>query len=164
MTAAKPTSEEVVVRALASQGELTNAEIVTTTGLARSTVAKTLAALERARMAHRTPGGREGGRRLPDRWSVDSTDTSSPSSGRLRPGQLDELVLDLLNTHHNDAPTGPTAVAKALGRSTGAVGNCLARLAAAGHVRQVSQRPRRYSAIERSGTRGRTRRPRKEHS
>jgi len=89
MTAAKPTSEEVVVTALASQGELTNAEIATTTGLGRSTVGKTLAALERAGMARRSPGGRDGGRRLPDRWSVGASDEPSPpgsSTGRLRPG------------------------------------------------------------------------------
>ncbi|MEA2180896.1 MAG: hypothetical protein QOF69_81, partial [Solirubrobacteraceae bacterium] len=69
-----------------------------------------------------------------------------------------------LITHNKDAPAGATAVAKALERSPGAVGNCLARLAAAGQVRQVSEKPRRYSAIARSGTRGRTRRPRKEQS
>jgi hypothetical protein len=35
---------------------------------------------------------------------------------------------------------------KALGRSAGAVGNCLTRLATAGQVRQVSTKPRRYSS------------------
>jgi biotin operon repressor len=128
MTAVKQTSEEAVVKALASQRELTNAEIAAATGLGRSTVVKTLAALERAGMAGRTPGGREGGRRLPDRWSIGSSDEASqggPSTGRLRPGQLDALVLDFIDTHVNDAPAGATAVAKALGRSAGAVGNCL---------------------------------------
>jgi hypothetical protein len=42
MTAAKPSSEEAVIEALASQGKLTNAEIATTTGVGRSTVGKTL--------------------------------------------------------------------------------------------------------------------------
>jgi biotin operon repressor len=164
MTAAKPTSEEAVVKALASQGELTSAEIATATGLGRSTVAKTLAGLERSGMTRRIPGGREGGRRLPDRWSVGSNDQRSsagPSTQRLRPGQLDGLVLDYLQAHGKTAPLGPTAVAKALGRSTGAVGNCLVRLAAAGQVRQVSETPRRYStAAPRSRTRPGTR-PRK---
>ena len=167
MTAAKPTSEEVVVTALASQGELTNAEIATATGLGRSTVGKTLAALERAGMARRSPGGREGGRRLPDRWSIGSSDDRSPaekSAGRLRPGQLDGLVLDFLNAQVEDAAVGSTAVAKALGRSAGAVGNCLTRLAAAGQVRQASEKPRRYSAVQRSSQRGRRRGPREEES
>jgi hypothetical protein len=119
-------------------------------------------------MARRSPGGREGGRRLPDRWAVGSSDEPSPpgsSTGRLRPGQLDGLVLDFLNSHGKDAPVGATAAAKALGRSAGAVGNCLVRLAAAGQVRQVSERPRRYSsATPASSKRRRARRSRKEES
>jgi DNA-binding transcriptional ArsR family regulator len=168
MTATTPTSQEAVVKALASRGELTNAEIATATGLGRSTVGKTLAALEQAGMARRNPGGHEGGRRLPDRWSVGSSDEASrPNSSacRLRPGQLDALVLDFINTHGDDAPVGATAVAKALARSAGAVGNCLIRLAAADQVRQVSDKPRRYSrATTQSSKRGRTRRRRKEDS
>ena len=168
MTAGKPSSEEAVIRALASQGELTNAEIAAATGLGRSTVGKTLAGLERAGMARRSRGRREGGRRLPDRWSVGSTDERSSagsSAQRLRPGQLDGLVLEFVNTHGKDAAVGATAVAKGLGRSAGAVGNCLIRLAAAGQVRQVSERPRRYSsATPPSGKRGRARRSRKEKS
>jgi DNA-binding IclR family transcriptional regulator len=153
MTAAKPTSEEVVVTALASQGELTNAGIATTTGLGRSTVGKTLAALERAGMARRSPGGREGGRRLPDRWSLGPHDEQSP--GRLRPGELDGLVLEFVKVHGKDAPLGVTAVANALGRSAGAVGNCLARLATAGQLEQVGEHPRRYrSATSRTKRRG----------
>jgi hypothetical protein len=167
MTTAKPTSEEAVIKALASQGELTSAEIAAATGLGRSTVGKTLAGLERAGMARRYPGGREGGRRLPDRWSVGSTDERSPagsSTRRLRPGQLDGLVLDFVNAQGTDAELGATAVAKALGRSAGAVGNCLVRLAVTGQVRQVNEHPRRYSsATARSSKRDRTR-PRKEKS
>ena len=100
MTAAKPTTEEVVATALASQCELTNAEIAAATGLGRSTVGKALAALERAGVARRSEGGREGGRRLPDRWSVAAPDQHAParaSMQRLRPGQLDGLVLDFVN-------------------------------------------------------------------
>jgi predicted transcriptional regulator len=168
MTASKPTSEEVVVTTLAAQGELTNAEIATTSGLGRSTVGKALAALERAGMARRAPAGREGGRRLPDRWSVRSSDESSPpgsATGRLRPGQLDGLVLNFLECHGKDAPVGATAVAKTLGRSAGAVGNCLTRLVAAGQVHQVSEKPRRYTSTAPASTeRGRARRSRKEES
>jgi DNA-binding transcriptional ArsR family regulator len=168
MTAAKLTSEEAVIKALASQGELTSAEIATATGLGRSTVTKALAALEREGMTGRNPGGREGRRRLPDRWSVASDDrpaAAGSSAQRLRPGQLDGLVLDFVNGQGKDAVVGATAVAKALGRSAGAVGNCLARLTAAGQMRQVSERPRRYSSATTPSTkRGRTRRSRKEQS
>jgi DNA-binding IclR family transcriptional regulator len=169
MTAGQMTSEEAVVKALASHRELTGAEIAAATELGRSTVAKALAALERAGMARRSPGGREAGRRRPDRWwSVGSSDEPSrpdPSARRLRPGQLDGLVVEFIAAQGNDAAVGATAVAKALGRSAGAVGNCLTRLAAAGQVRQVSEKPRRYSsATSASSKRSRARQSRKEGS
>lgn len=169
MTAGKTTSEETVVKALTSHGELTGAEIAAATGLGRSTVAKTLTALEPAGMAHRTPGGRDAGRRLPDRWSISSSDEPSrpdSSARRLRPGQLDGLVLDYINSHNEDAPIGATAVAKALGRSAGAVGNCLTRLATTDQVCQVSEKPRRYSSVAPASGQehGRARRARKEES
>jgi DNA-binding transcriptional ArsR family regulator len=169
VSAGETTSEEAVVMALASHSELTGTEIAAATGLGRSTVGKTLAALERAGMARRSPGGRDAGRRLPDRWSVGSSDEPSrpeSSARRLRPGQLDGLVLDYINSHGSGAAVGATAVAKALGRSAGAVGNCLTRLAAAGQVRQVSEKPRRYGSASSESSRGgrRARQSRKERS
>jgi hypothetical protein len=87
------------------------------------------------------------------------------SRQRLRPGQLDGLVLELSNANGKHSPLGVTTVAKALGRSARALGNCLVRLAAAAHVRQVSERPRRYRGAA-AGARkhGAGRRPRKEAS
>jgi DNA-binding transcriptional ArsR family regulator len=55
MTSTKHTSEELVVKTLASRGELTIAEIASAAGLGRSTVGATLAVLERARTAHPPP-------------------------------------------------------------------------------------------------------------
>jgi biotin operon repressor len=168
MTGGKTRSEEAVAKTLASRGDLTGAEIAGATGLGRSTVGKTLAALEQVGMARRSPGGRKAGRRLPDRWSVGSRsepDSAQPSTQRLRPGQLDGLVLEFIDAQGNDATVAATAVAKALGRSAGAVGNCLTRLAAAGRVRQVGEKPRRYSrATSASSKRGRTRQSRKGES
>jgi hypothetical protein len=43
---------------------------------------------------------------------------------RLRPGQLDPLVLAYMRKHKADAPLTATAVGKGLGRSAGAVANC----------------------------------------
>jgi hypothetical protein len=64
---------------------------------------------------------------------------------RLRPGQLDGLVLAYLRKHKDDGPQTTTAVAKGLGgRSAGAVANCLARLAKQKKVRQVKKTPRAY--------------------
>ena len=143
MSAAKPTSEETVANALASGKELSSAEIAAAVGLGRSTVGKALAALERGGVVRRHPGGHDGHRRPSDLWSIGHSDKPSPAR-RLRPGQLDLLVLDYINSQ--EAAVGATAVAKALGRSAGAVGNCLTRLAAAGRVRKVSEKPRRYTS------------------
>src|SRR5690349_10856551 len=47
---------------------------------------------------------------------------------RLRPGQLDGLVLGYMKKHKGELPVGPTVVARGIKRSSGAVGNCLGRL------------------------------------
>jgi DNA-binding IclR family transcriptional regulator len=157
MTSANARSEEAVVKALASRGGLTSAEIASATGLGRSTIGKTLAALERAGAAHRSPGGPADGRRLPACWSLTSRRERSPE--RLSPGELDGLVLEFVNSQTKDTPVGVTAVATALGRSASAVGNCLARLATAERLEQVSERPSRYRrAISRSSRRAARRR------
>jgi hypothetical protein len=115
----------------------------------------------------RAAAGRDGARRLPDRFSLASVvPTAKPATpnaaadaksnaakdakpkataDRLRPGQLDELVLAYLTRNAGSSPHGPTAVANALGRSSGAVSNCLTRLTNAEQVRQVGEKPRRYS-------------------
>jgi DNA-binding IclR family transcriptional regulator len=115
----------------------TTAQIAEITGLSRSTVGKQLTALERDLKAVRHPGQQEGGGpRVADGWT-------KYTSGRLRPGGLDPLVLDYVN--EQDQPVGPVAVARALGRSTGAVANCMNRLAKAGQLRLVNDKPRRYA-------------------
>jgi hypothetical protein len=63
---------------------------------------------------------------------------------RLRPGQLDGLVLSYMKKHKGELPLSPTAVAHGIKRSSGAVGNCLGRLERAEKVRLVDKRPRRY--------------------
>lgn len=64
---------------------------------------------------------------------------------RLRPGQLDPLVLAYMRKHKADAPLTATAVGKGLGRSAGAVANCLVRLTQEGKVRQEKRKPRAYA-------------------
>ena len=63
---------------------------------------------------------------------------------RLRPGQLDGLVLSYMREHKDELPLGPGAVAKGIERSSGAVGNCLERLAKAKGVRRAGRKPRTY--------------------
>ncbi len=67
---------------------------------------------------------------------------------RLRPGELDGLVLTYMRKHKVDGPLTATAVGKGLGRSAGAVANCLARLTVEGKVRQAKKRPRAYALKE----------------
>jgi len=63
---------------------------------------------------------------------------------RLRPGELDDLVLTYMGKHKE--PLTAAAIAKGLGgRSAGAVANCFARLAKEKKVRRAGKRPRRYA-------------------
>jgi hypothetical protein len=68
----------------------------------------------------------------------------SAAHKRLRPGELDGLVLSHLCKHEKDGPLTSTAIAMDIGRSAGAVSNCLARLAKAKKVRLAKKAPRAY--------------------
>jgi hypothetical protein len=169
-------SEGLVRKALKDFPGATTQGIASAAGIGRSTASKLLARLESADEVVRTKEGREGARKLPDRWSLaentertsDSDHTAAqPRAGqtsagkakpraaksarkataeqRLRPGQLDGLVLTYLQDNAASGPHGPGSVAKALNRSSGAVGNCLVRLTRSKQARQVGERPRRYS-------------------
>lgn len=164
---------EALLVALAAHPGATAFELAADAGMGRSTVSKALAALEAAGRVRRTPGGREGGRRIADRWAVaqptgddstsddstsDSTSTdvaqaapllreaaSPPGGQRLGRGRLAEAVLDYLQANPGDH--GPVGVAKAIGgKSSGAVGNALGRLAEQGRAVLVGDSPRRYRA------------------
>ncbi len=65
--------------------------------------------------------------------------------GRLRPGELDKLVLAYIRQHKDDGPLTASAVAKGIERSSGAVANCLERMAKAKVVRRVKKSPRTYA-------------------
>lgn len=71
----------------------------------------------------------------------------SASAKRLRPGELDDLVLTYMGKH-KDAPLTASAIGKGIDRSSGATANCLARLAKAGKVRQAKRKPRAYALKE----------------
>lgn len=63
---------------------------------------------------------------------------------RLRPGQLDGLVLGYMRKHKGELPVTPTKVARGIKRSSGAVGNCLGRLEEKEKVKLTDKKPRRY--------------------
>ena len=69
---------------------------------------------------------------------------NASGSKRLRPGELDGLVLSQMRKNESELPASPTAIAKAIGRSSGAVGNCLERLTKAKRVRRAKKSPRAY--------------------
>ncbi len=156
-TTEKPASEQAILKALAANPDATAAEVAVTAGVGRSTASKALARLASAGKVRRSEGGREGARRLPDRFSLVSTKpkaktakskvTKVPAAAgeRLKPGQLDGLVLAFLKENASSGPHGPTTVARSLERSSGAIGNCLVRLAKTKQVSQDSETPRRYS-------------------
>lgn len=64
--------------------------------------------------------------------------------GRLGPGELDKLVLAYMGEHKGEAPHSASAIGKGIGRSSGAVANCLARLEKAKEVRLAQPKPRAY--------------------
>ena len=150
---------EAVLAALAS-GPASAAEVAEAAGIGRSTATKALAALATSGEVERSEGGRDGARRLPDRWSLPEadesldTDPAPPAAGdgsgsvRLGKGELAAMVAAYLAGHPGEH--SPSAIAKALdGRSAGAIGNALGRLVEAGGAVQTSDRPRRYQAAAR---------------
>ena len=73
------------------------------------------------------------------------TSRSSGASGsRLRPGGLDKIVLGNLRSRESAWPLTASAVAKGVGRSSGAVANCLARLEKDKTIRLAKRKPRSY--------------------
>ena len=158
-TTTTTTTAEAVLAALGS-GPASAAEVAEAAGIGRSTATKVLAALAASGQVERTPGGRDGARRLPDRWALpvaagdpdpsagDGGDPQGTASPRLGKGELATMVAAFLHDHPGEH--SPSAVAKALGgRSAGAVGNALGRLAASGQATQTGDRPRRYRAAAR---------------
>ena len=156
MTTAPTTPIEAITAALAEHPDASVAELAEAAGIGGSTASKCLASLERDGTAVRRPGGHEGGRRVADRWtltaSAGSTDpgaedvpppTNESSASRLHKGELSTLVLDYLKAHPGEA-IGPSAIGKALSRSSGAVANACQRLETSGRLRLASATPRRY--------------------
>lgn len=74
--------------------------------------------------------------------------SAATKNKRLRPGELDDLVLTYLHKHKDDGPLTASAIGKAIERSSGAVANCLARLAKDKRVRQAKRKPRAYALKE----------------
>jgi hypothetical protein len=199
----KTSPDEAVKKAVAETPGATIGGVAQVAGIAVSTAGKVLGRLADNKAIIRHKGGRDGGKRLPDRFTLAGVDLpaayakhtaasaapdeptataagkpgsktggsgakggkpsgskgadgagpagkSAPTVGgdrRLKAGGLDPLVLKYLKDNADTAPHGAGAVAKALERSSGAVGNCLVRLTNDKKIRQDSDSPRRYSLV-----------------
>jgi hypothetical protein len=186
-TESKGSPEEAVKAAVQTTAGGTTEGIAGVAGIGRSTAGKVLGRLADAGEVTRHQGGRDRGKRLPDRWTLagvempaayaghvlaaeqpptaagdgkgakapvadkpaggksNAASASQPEGGKLKPGGLDPLVMGYLEDNAGSGPHGPTEIAKALERSSGAVGNCLGRLTDAKKVKLVDEKPRRYS-------------------
>lgn len=74
----------------------------------------------------------------------DAEHSAAPGT-RLSKGALRGLVEDYLS-EHRDLQFSPSAIGKALGRSSGAVANALDRLVTDGYAIQTQDKPKRYTA------------------
>ena len=160
MASAPTPAAEALLGALADRPRATAAELATAAGIGRSTASKLLATLAAQGRVERQPGSLKDGRRTADRWTLPAAATQEPGppppgtpvapadrpptrSGRLGSGQLRELVLGYLAERPGQA-LSPTAIAKTLDRSAGAVANALRILAGQGAVVQTQAKPRMY--------------------
>jgi FaeA-like protein len=157
----KKSTDDRIIEFLGKKGTGTVDDICAAVGISRTSARKYLAGLSVNKKVARESGGRDGRRKLPDVFSLPGKKRqkkpsaksgerapAKPKSERLRPGQLDNLVLDYMRKHKDDPPHTASAVGKGIGRSSGAVANCLARLAKDKKVRQVKRKPRSYALTE----------------
>jgi predicted ArsR family transcriptional regulator len=156
MSEKKPVDQQIV-DFLKKKGTATVDEIAAAVRVGRTSARKYLAGLKVDKRVVREPGGREGRRKLPDVFSLpEKAQAGKPKkaasaeskNGRLRPGELDKLVLSHMRKHVGEAPHTASAIGKALERSSGAVANCLVRLEKQGKVRLAKPKPREYELVE----------------
>jgi len=156
MSKGKPVDQQII-DFLKEKGTGTVDEICAALKIGRTSARKYLAGLTVDKKVHREPGGRDGRRKLPDIFSLPGRKRRGKSAnarprrssnGRLSPGELDKHVLAYMRRHKKSAPHTPSAVAKAIERSAGAVANCLGRLEQAKEVRLAKPKPRQYELTE----------------
>jgi hypothetical protein len=104
----------------------------------------------RAKASATAAKGKSAGKASGAARTTDAAGESEQPAGqpeRLKAFGLDPLVIAYVEENADTAPHGPAAVAKAIERSSGAVANCMRRLAEKDQLRQVSDKPVRYDKI-----------------
>ena len=81
-----------------------------------------------------------------DAAPVNGAGRNQSGNSRLAAGALQGIVQDFLTEHPGEH--GPTAIGRALARSSGAVANALERLVTAGWAVRTNDRPRRYRTTD----------------
>jgi biotin operon repressor len=118
-----------------------------TTGIAPDAATNPTAATDRGDITASGPGTEEQQRTTPS--TPTSAGTMMPDgagkAARLGKGALRGMVEDYL-TEHPGEQFSPSAIGKALGRSSGAVSNALDKLAADGYAVQTQEKPKRFTA------------------
>lgn len=118
-------------------------------GIGESTATKALARWETDGRVARSGDGMIGGRRVPSTWTIAYESPEGGGRSRLRRGELRTMISAFLHSsdEHGHAHT-PGEIARALGRSAGAVSNALDRLCEENIVRQTSSQPRRFTLAD----------------
>jgi DNA-binding MarR family transcriptional regulator len=152
----------------------TAAQLAAHLAVSQSGVTKALAALERSGQAYRSTSGPDH-KRVAATWSLTAPPAtpagpesapalitgrpgtgpagSTAATGRLGQGRLRALVLEQLRAQPAGTALTPSQIARALGRSAGAVANACDKLTATGDAHQVGAKPRTFAAT--GGTRPR---------
>ncbi|MEU3213292.1 helix-turn-helix domain-containing protein [Nocardiopsis alba] len=122
MTTNIASSRELILAALTrATNPLTVTELAEEAGVGKSTASKYLPVLEKEGQAVRTPGGREGRRRLPDHWKATPTTsagtppTADPTPSRIaeNPDKAEEATSASATSTHEQAALAPIETATA---------------------------------------------------
>jgi predicted transcriptional regulator len=172
-TKARTETEDKLWAALHASPNSTAADLSVAATIGKSTAAKILAKWAGDGSVTRTAGIAEGGRRAADLWAITETDIAAPTAkdaepmdavtapepgdgddasdnggreepARLAPGALRGLVEDYLSDHPGEE-FSPSAIGKALDRSSGAVNNALEKLVLDGYAVKTKEAPKRFA-------------------
>ena len=135
------TDDTDVTDALSALPDITATEVAGALGIGRSTAAKRLARLEAAGTIRRNPGGRSGGARVADRWSLaTATPEAHPPEGATTEDPA--AISDEAASPSEPDPSEPGTGAGALSEATGDAGERLAPGALGALVREyLAARP-----------------------